>query len=932
MPHRRRVVLGDVLLLGALALAGAALASGAFHLLMGHAPAGKRAGLLAMAAAALCALSFLVLAGHFAAHDYGIYYVWNYSDEATPLWLRLAGTWAGSAGSIFLWTLLIGAAIAAEEVWQRRAAAKGLLAPGKLEAIARLVALAVFVVFLLFTIQARPFAPTADFHFDGDAGFFTYQPGKRHLPDPLDFRAEGFGLNPLLQTPFMAIHPPMEFLAYAATTLPFAYALAHLVTRDPRWVGAAIQWGRIAWAFYATALGLGALWAYYVLSFGGYWAWDPVEVGDLIPFLGLTVFLHAADMHRKGKGYHHYAPFLAAIAFPLTLFGTFVTRSSYWISAHAFDVGTASIVADPAQRLVAIVGAKEQVADVAALLLVVLGAIAALYVGRYAIARWRERRVALGLPALVVLGAYAAAMALAAWDVQGLLAQGFGLAAFLGGGDVLLGLALLGLALVGLPVALMVWSLPDDEEAKDFDPAALAEPDALMSAGVVLLSLGLLVTFALLVVGVNFTVTQLGDAFRARLPLVVLPLTLVMTMRLTVKHLGKGQAALLGLGSGALGLLLWLALPAPLKLLGLGVPVFSVALGGGILQLLKAAGKGSTAGPESKRAGMLMLLASLTGFAMWASPPSVLALGSLVVPVPLALVPVGLAASIAAYVLGVATLNGEGPRAALLGGIASVLTVGYGLGFLLGLAAMALGHRARGSMSGRPLRKGLAHVKGRLYGTSRWAAHVAILLVFIGYGASAYHAEEADYRDLSDPLERGVPRAFAGHTLTLLDSEGVDQDRDGGFERVTAWVEVRRGGVVLEVAPIAFYWVDKESQYRPTEHVVRQPLEDLYLNSDPGNLPAMRTADGNWTVSNQRALFDATGEVKQMRSDQVEALSLSVKRLPMVAPLWAGAAMLPFTMVVALLAAPPRGFAKAAGRPGAAPPADAAAASPPRGG
>lgn len=905
------MVLGEWLLLGALGVAGAALGAATLHALRGGASAGQRARHLTLAAAALAALSLLALMAHFLARDYSIYYVWNYSDDATPLYLRLAGTWAGAAGSVFLWTTLIGGALAVEEAMQRRAARRGD-APRELHAIARCIGLAMFVVFLLFTVQARPFAPTADFHFDGQAGFFTYQPQMRGLPDPSDFRASGFGLNPLLQTPFMAIHPPMEFIAYAATTLPFAFALAHMATRDPRWHGAALQWARVAWTFYAIALGLGALWAYYVLSFGGYWAWDPVEVGDLIPFLGLTVFLHAVDVHRKGRGLDHYAPFLAAIVFPLTLFGTFVTRSSYWISAHAFDVGSAAILTDPAARLVAVVGAKPQVASVLALLLIVLGIVAAAYLVRFARAMAAQQRKGLLVGAVAVLGCYVAVMALASLDVEGLLVRGFDLAALLGAGNVIVGLGLLGLVLVGLPVGLMVWSLPDEEPAEPFAPAKLLDADALMNVGVVLLSLGLLVTIALLLIGVNFTVTQLGEHFKAREPLVAIPIVVVLTMRLAVKHYGPRRAALLGLGSGALGVLLYLTLPPELRLLGAGVPVLSAALGAGLVQLVKAAGKGSTAPREAQRAGACMMLAGVAGFVMWASPPTALQLGGFVLPVPLVLTPFGLAASMAAYVLGVATLNGEGPRTALLGGVAAVASVGYGVGAALGIAALVWGHRARGGLSGRSVLQGLRHHKGRFYGASRWASHVAIVLLFIGYGASAYHTTEADYKDLSDPLERGVPRAFGPYELTLLDSAGEDDNGDGGFERVTALVAVRHGGALLDVAPIAFYWVDKESQYRPTEHVVRLVWEDLYLNSDPSNLPAMRTADGNWTVSNQRALFDATGGAQQMRSAEVEALSLSVKRLPLIAPVWAGAALLPFAMAVTLWSAPPRDVVKAA--------------------
>jgi cytochrome c biogenesis factor len=898
------VPVGDLLLLAAFAVAGAALANAVLHAAARSPAAERRAVLLGWTAAALTALAFLALVGHFVARDYSVFTVWNYTDDETPLYLRIAGSWAGSAGSVFLWTVLLGCVLAAEELWLRRARAAAREGPSDTAGVVRVAMLAILVTFLFLTLTARPFAPTADYHLDGAVGFFTYQPGLRDLPDPLDYRASGFGLNPLLVTPFMAIHPPFEFAAYAAAAMPFAFAIGWLVTRDPRWWGGALAWARVAWLCYAIALGLGALWAYYVLSFGGYWAWDPVEVGDLVPFLALTTFLHAVDSHRKTKGWAHYTPLLAALVFPLTLFGTFVTRSSYWISAHAFDVGSAGIVLDPAQRLLATLGAKPQVAAFVALLLALLAAMAVLLLVRFA-RDARAHRKSLAAPAVAFAALYGLAMVAAAGDVGGMLRGGFGLAGAIGGGNLLLGLAVLGLLFVGGPVALILLRIEDDAEPARVDPEALLQPDALMSLGVVLMSLGLLVTVAVLLIGVNFTVGQLAETFKEREPLVVLPLALVLTMRLTVKTVGGRRAAAIAFTALAAGLLLYLALPSDLKLLGIGVPVMGVALGAALQQLVRAAAKGSPAPKGARTAGALLLLAAMAGFAMWASPPSTL-LGA---PVPLALVPLGLGAAMGAYVMGIAVLQGEGRVSLWLGVVLATASGGYGLGIVLGIGALLAGRRH--ATMGHSVRETLRRVRGRVYGTSRWAAHVAILLVFIGYGASAYHATEADFHDLRDPLVRGVPRAFGDATLTLTDSRGVDRDGDGAFEEVTALIRVEQGGRLLDVAPLTLYWVEKEGQYRPTEHVVRQPLEDIYLNSNPANLPSFHTATDGWVGSNQGARFDLQGGQPKFRSDAVDMLSLSVKRLPMVAPLWAGAALLPFSMALTIASAPPRGFAKA---------------------
>jgi cytochrome c biogenesis factor len=918
------MALGAWLLLAALAAAGLALGAAVGHARLRAPGMARRATLFTLLAVGLAGLSFLLFLAAFLARDYGVYAVWNYSDDATPLYLRVAGTWAGAAGSVFAWTLALGLGLLVEEAWRARARrAANPEAEGPAPEAARVFALGFFALLLLLTVASQPFAPTREFHLSGQTGFFAHEPCPAAFPDcptPRDYRPQGFGLNPLLLTPFMAIHPPMELLAYGFTALVSAFGIARLAVSDGRWRGGALFWGRLAWLCYAVALGLGALWAYYVLSFGGYWAWDPVEVGDLIPFLALTVFLHASDMERKGKGYPHYAPLVAALAFPLTLFGTFVTRSSYWISAHAFDVGAAAIVPDPGARLLQVVGGKGQVAMFVALLLGLLAALAALGLVRFVRDVALPRSRLLAWPALAVLAAYLAVMVAAALDVHGLLASGLGLAGLVGRGSALLGVALLGLLLLGVPIALFVWSL-EEEPPKEVRAASLLEPDALMSGGVVLLSLGLLVTLALLLIGVNFTVGQLGRFFREREPLIALPVVLVLTMRLSVKHAGKARSAGLALGALAVGVGLYLALPPALRLLGLGVPVLSVALGAALHQMLSSARKSSAASRDAQRAGLLLLLAGIAGFAMWASPPTALPLGFATVRVPLAALPLGLGASMACYLLGIAVAQGERLRLAALGSAAAALAFGYGLSALLGLAALALAWRAR-PQGTRGVRAALRHHKGRLYGTSRWAGHVGILLLLIGYGASAYHAVEADYHDLADPLERGVPRAFEGYELTLTDSRGADADGDGTFEEVTAFVAVERGGALLDLAPVRFYWVDKESQYRPTEHVVRQPLGDLYLNSNPANLPSLHTPRDGWMTSNQRALFETSAQPRKLASDEVDKLSLSVKSLPLVAPLWAGAALLPFSMAVTIACAPPRGFVKAAKgpAPGLAPP------------
>ena len=260
----------------------------------------------ALAVAALCLWKGLF------AHDFNIEYVAQYTSRNLPTSYIFAAFWAGQKGSLLFWaTILSLFGAAAQTVTSRRHAA---LLP-YVAAITNLV-IAFFVITMLFA--ANPF--------------------ERLLFTPED----GRGLNPQLQNPGMTIHPPMLYLGYISITIPFAFAVAALLSKrlDTGWIHAMRKWTILSWLFLSTGITLGMWWAYVELGWGGYWAWDPVENASLLPWLTMTAFLHSVMIQEKRGMLKRWNVGLIVCSFILSIFGTFITRSGIIASVHSFAQGS----------------------------------------------------------------------------------------------------------------------------------------------------------------------------------------------------------------------------------------------------------------------------------------------------------------------------------------------------------------------------------------------------------------------------------------------------------------------------------------------------------------------------------------------------------------------------------------------------------------
>ena len=249
--------------------------------------------------------------------DFRLVYVAGHSNRALPWYYKITSLWSGQEGSLLFWSwLLAGYGMLA--VWLNREKHRSMMP----YVVATLMVVQGFFLTLNIFI-ANPFKLLA-----------LNQGGQMLIRGPLD----GNGLNPLLQYPAMAIHPPLLYLGYVGFTVPFAFAIATLITRQAgeKWIATTRRWTMAAWLFLFLGILLGARWAYAVLGWGGYWGWDPVENASLMPWLTGTAFLHSVMMEEKRGMMKVWNMVLIISTFLLCIFGTFLTRSGVVSSVHAF--------------------------------------------------------------------------------------------------------------------------------------------------------------------------------------------------------------------------------------------------------------------------------------------------------------------------------------------------------------------------------------------------------------------------------------------------------------------------------------------------------------------------------------------------------------------------------------------------------------------
>jgi len=285
---------------------------------------------LEIACLAMAGFSMLLLMYHLYTVNASYSYVYEHSSTDLEWYYRLSALWAGQEGSLLLWAVSILFILKIVEHTDA-----GRFSGATLMRTTRLISLSVVCVFMGLLVLKNPFSAYHALS-GGSVEVTNWNPFVEMYNVPY-----GQGMNPLLRNPWMAVHPPMLFLGYAAFTIPFAAAIGNLLTHDNRWESISTNWMRVSWLFLTLGIGLGGFWAYEVLGWGAwFWSWDPVETSSLIPWVTATAYLHAQLRYRHGE-YGFIAPMLAVISFIMVVFATFVTRSGMWASVHSWQDFTA---------------------------------------------------------------------------------------------------------------------------------------------------------------------------------------------------------------------------------------------------------------------------------------------------------------------------------------------------------------------------------------------------------------------------------------------------------------------------------------------------------------------------------------------------------------------------------------------------------------
>lgn len=265
----------------------------------------------------LMALAMAALAYAFLNNDFSVAYVAMNSNSHLPAIYRFCAVWGAHEGSLLLWVFILTGWMAAVCLFSRRLSREIL---ARVLAVLAIIAMG-FYLFLLTSSDP----------------FLRLLP---HVP------ADGADLNPILQDPGLAVHPPILYMGYVGFAVPFAFAIAALLTgqMDPQWARWSRPWALIAWCFLTLGIVLGSAWAYRELGWGGWWFWDPVENASFLPWLAGTALIHSLAVTEKRQFFKAWTVLLAVCAFSLSLLGTFLVRSGVLISVHSF-------AADPGRGL-----------------------------------------------------------------------------------------------------------------------------------------------------------------------------------------------------------------------------------------------------------------------------------------------------------------------------------------------------------------------------------------------------------------------------------------------------------------------------------------------------------------------------------------------------------------------------------------------------
>jgi cytochrome c-type biogenesis protein CcmF len=318
-------IFGSFALILALIAAAYAVGAGIAAILTRNPLVTKSARNAGMAVFFLVTIAVISLENLFFTNNFSMAYVAEHSNRNLPVFYKIAALWSGQEGSLLFWSWLLSIYAFLALFLNRHKH------PELMPYVGVVLATVQSFFLVLNNFVATPFQILGHAGAGGAISVIA--------------QADGHGLNPLLQYPEMVIHPPMLYLGYTGFTVPFAFAMAALLGHYPgeKWIHITRRWTMVAWAFQSVGILLGAHWAYAVLGWGGYWAWDPVENASFLPWITGTAFLHSVMMQEKRGMMKVWNIWLVFVTFMLCILGTLLTRSGVVSSVHAFaqsSIGT----------------------------------------------------------------------------------------------------------------------------------------------------------------------------------------------------------------------------------------------------------------------------------------------------------------------------------------------------------------------------------------------------------------------------------------------------------------------------------------------------------------------------------------------------------------------------------------------------------------
>lgn len=794
----------------------------------------------AIGAAGLLWLAFFYLMTRFMVVDVSYEYVFQYTSTQVPLRYRIAGTWTGREGSLLLWTAYTATAAAIVARPRSRSSARAWTVT---------FLLPILLAFLWAVVAQDTFAATSDFFLQGRPG--------------------GNGLNPTLRSPFILIHPPLMFLAYALTAVTASAMLAQSVVGGREASSLSLPWSRLNWLIYTIAIGLGGIWAYYTLGFGGYWGWDPVELANLLPWIALTLFLHAQIHHVKHGAYALILPFFGLLPFVFTLFSAISTRSGLWFSVHAFTDPTSTFNPDAPGRFLAILDVEPIVAFYVGLLLATLLVGLALWGRRQAV---REQNLV--RTSRVVAGIYGAAAAYALIDPQGALGLAFQAASSLPM-PMALGLTGILFAVAVVPALPALTARPPETESggRRF---RLTER-SLLYASVLTLGLGLLL-FTLF----HFqTVNGWDRAFYdARFPWLITPVLVLLILLQGHAMMGKRGLAILVAGSFAAAGIAWLAIPSQrggAYLVFLSVATLTVGV-----ERLRRAMTTPQASKSWQAGGFLLWFAALLDLVFWVNPPRTVGIGPLAWhPVwPAQLILGGLA--LFGLLMAQRALAGK-PTGWSAYAVVAVLGGFYVAPILAGLA-WVLQRKAAPMQSNRNANR------ARLGIVAMQGLHMAFALGIVGFGLSTYFTHQD-----TATLAVGETMDVGPYALTFA---GAAHETEGPWvQKIKPQFFLERDGRESGTTSGLLYWEPQTAAHFPLPVTRRAWDGDLYVDVQKVCVSGTGAScdGGDWIEA-----YKASPRVSPNQG--VGAVGVTVIHLPGLALVWAAWALASYFMTLRIVA------------------------------